>query len=396
MKSCVNLNLPVIKESILEKGSFLTGAMNNVQLYTALQPIFSLAHKRIVGYEALLRPRDRDLNWISPAELFSQNESPSEIVRLDRLCRYIHLHNFLNINDDMNWLFLNVSPQTIISGKLYGSFFGDLLERYNFPPHRVVIEVVEYPIDGNDLLSEVINYYKSLGCLIAIDDFGAGHSNFDRIWTLQPDIVKLDRSFLVKASTRKSVRSMLSGIVSLLHQSGALVLVEGVETQDQAMIAMESDADFVQGFFFGRPFVELKSHVKEETDFGKLFDVYKHFAFLEDQKIEKVFTKYKALFAGSVEGLKAGDSLISATKELLNAPKVVRCYQIGTDGIQIGHTLVKGVEIDLKKDTIKLMYSSIYSLKRPLFWFIFILSKHFYIKNQKERPHAEKKYQTLN
>ena len=52
------------------------------------------------------------------------------------------------------------------------------------------------------------------------------------------------------------------------------------------------------------------------------------------------------------------------------------------------NALIKGVETDLKNDTIKLMHSSIYSLKRPLFWFAFILSKHFYIKQPKERAYA--------
>ncbi|MBI9088922.1 MAG: EAL domain-containing protein [Desulfobacterium sp.] len=340
MKPSVNLNLPALGPWTREKGSYLTGVLNHLRLHTALQPIFSLAHKRVVGYEALLRARDRDLNWISPARLFLRNDSPRETIRLDRLCRYIHLHNFLNLKDEVSWLFLNVSPETIINGNRFGSFFKHLLEKYNFPAHRIVIEVVEYPIGDNALLLEVVDYYKRLGCLIAIDDFGAGHSNFDRIWTLRPDIVKLDRSFLVKASAQGSVRTMLSGIVSLLHQSGALVLIEGVETEDQAMIAIESEADFVQGFFFGRPFMDLTCPTPQEPDFARLFDAYKGFAGQEEERLDKLLAKYNTLFAHAVQRLKSGSSLVAATKSLLTDPKVIRCYQVRTDGVQMGPTLV--------------------------------------------------------
>ncbi|MCP4116981.1 MAG: EAL domain-containing protein [Desulfobacteraceae bacterium] len=339
----INLNLPALEPWTREKGNYLTGILDNARLHTALQPIFSLAHKRVVGYEALLRAQDKNLNRISPARLFQRNGSPQKTIRLDRLCRYIHLHNFRNLKDEMSWLFLNVSPETIINGKHYGSFFKHLLEKYDFPAHRIVIEVVEYPIGDNALLSEVIDFYKSLGCLIAIDDFGAGHSNFDRIWTLQPDIVKLDRSFLVKASARDSVRTMLSGIVTLLHQSGALVLIEGVETEDQAMMAIESEADFVQGFFFGRPFTDLTSrspHNPENPDFERLFDTYKGFAGQEEQRLERKLERYNTLFANAVDRLKKQSSLMEATQKLLNDPKVLRCYQVRTDGVQMGPTLV--------------------------------------------------------
>ncbi len=168
----------------------------------------------MVGHEALVRVKDKTNTPVSPAALFEKERSAADTIHLDRLCRYIHLHNYRILKDEINWLFLNVSPQTISSGKAYGSYFSDLLEAFDFPAHRIVIEVVEHPIEDNDLLMETIGYYKDLGCLIAIDDFGAGHSNFDRIWTLRPDIVKLDRSFMVRAGRNPDVRNILPGIVT--------------------------------------------------------------------------------------------------------------------------------------------------------------------------------------
>lgn len=334
------LNLSFIRDWAEPNGLFLTGRIDGLTLFTALQPIYSLAHKRVVGYEALVRVKDRQNSPLNPASLFDRDTPPADLIHLDRLCRYLHIHNFKILKDEINWLFLNVSPRTIISGKTYGAYFNELLEALDFPAHRVVIEVVEYPIGDNDLLMETIAYYKSLGCLIAIDDFGAGHSNFDRIWTLRPDIVKLDRSFLVKSSQDPAVRNLLPGIVTLLHQAGSLVLLEGIETRDQAMMAIESDADFVQGYYFGRPHTKLKSILPAFSDFPSLLTQYKKNSEQEEAHFKEGLQQYRSLFFFTIESLKSGEKLNSACESLLLEPEVLRCYRIGTDGIQIGNTLV--------------------------------------------------------
>jgi EAL domain-containing protein (putative c-di-GMP-specific phosphodiesterase class I) len=94
-------------------------------------------------------------------------------------------------------------------------------------------------------LKRFISHFRQLGCLIAIDDFGAGHSNFDRIWDLQPDIVKIDRRLIQDAGHSRRVERILTGIVSLLHEAGSLVVVEGVETEDEALVAIAANADMV-------------------------------------------------------------------------------------------------------------------------------------------------------
>ena len=252
-----------------------SASFQGLTLRTALQPIFSISHKRIVGYEALIRAFDNDNASVLPMHLFQLPASDPENVLLDRLCRYLHVQNFASLTDEVNWLFLNVSPRVVATGKQRDSFFGQLLQRTGFPPHRIVVEIVEQPTDDAELLRETVNYYKELGCLTAIDDFGAGHSNFERIWNLAPDIVKLDRQILTRATDDKRARQILNGIVSLLHQSGCLVLLEGVETREQAMIAIDGGVDFVQGFFFQRPGLELEEVIKTVSDFDSLLSDYK-------------------------------------------------------------------------------------------------------------------------
>ncbi|WP_319575049.1 EAL domain-containing protein [uncultured Desulfobacter sp.] len=345
MKQTLKLDLNYIRQWAEYRAPFMTGKFNTLNLMTALQPVYSLAHKRVVGHEALVRIQDEGGAPVSPAILFDHERSAAEVIHIDRLCRFIHIHNYRIIKTSINWLFLNVSPITISSGrKAYGSYFNELLKFHDFPPHRIVIEVVENPIGENGLLMETVAFFRELGCLIAIDDFGAGHSNFDRIWTLQPDIVKLDRSFLsflCRADRNPEIRQILSGIVTLLHQAGALVLMEGVETRDQAMIAIESDVDFVQGFFFGRPFTNLKKPPPEFDGFNPLLADFKSKSHCSETKFRQGIRTYRIIFERAVSILKAGGcSMDTACRELLSTLEVVRCYLIDTEGIQIGQTLV--------------------------------------------------------
>lgn len=316
-----------------------TASFQGLTLRTALQPIFSISHKRIVGYEALIRAFDTDNASVLPIHLFQLPSSDPENVLLDRLCRYLHIQNFAGLKDDINWLFLNVSPRVVATGTRHDSFFGQLLNRIGFPPHRIVVEIVEQPTDDAEQLRDTVNYYKQLGCLTAIDDFGAGHSNFERIWNLAPDIVKLDRQILTRATDDKRARQILNGIVSLLHQSGCLVLLEGVETRDQAMIAIDGGVDFVQGFFFKRPGLELDEVIRSATDFDALLTDYKRNSQDALDPTHEIGRFFEKRFATAADALRRGQSFDDACQPLTAHHTVSRCYLIDERGVQIADTL---------------------------------------------------------
>ncbi|MDC0661669.1 EAL domain-containing protein [Marinobacter sp. SS21] len=307
-------------------------------LKTALQPIYSISHQRVVGYEALVRAYDTDQARVLPIHLFQLPRDAAENLLLDRLCRYLHLQNFAAFSDPINWLFLNVSPQVVANGRRCDSFFGQLLERTGLAPHRVVIEIVEQPTDDAGQLQEAVNYYQALGCLTAIDDFGAGHSNFERIWNLSPDIVKLDRSLLTRATRDRKARHILNGMVALLHQSGCLVLLEGVETRDQAMIAIDAGVDFVQGFFFCHPTTDLSTLRKQAPDISALLAEYKNGKRLDQDPIAGIIPQFSGHFLTAIKGLNEGMQLEQACQALLDHPAASRCYLMDINGIQIDRT----------------------------------------------------------
>jgi EAL domain-containing protein (putative c-di-GMP-specific phosphodiesterase class I) len=87
-----------------------------------------------------------------------------------------------------------------------------------------------------------------------VDDFGVGFSNIVRLQQLRPDIIKIDRSMLVRAAQGLDRDAeVLAWAVSIGRTLGALVVVEGVETDAEADIVRRVGADLAQGYLFGRP-----------------------------------------------------------------------------------------------------------------------------------------------
>lgn len=318
----------------------VVGSFKHLQIGSAFQPIFSLAHRRPVGYEALLRASDGESSPVSPLDVFEMAEKESETVFLDRLCRNVHLRNFLSMSDDTGWLFLNINPEVTVRGKNYGAFFVDLLERNQMPPHRVVVEILENSIADESLLADAVSYYRSLGCLIAIDDFGAGHSNFDRIWRISPEIVKLDRMMISQAVSNRTVRRVLPNLVSLIHESGSLALMEGIETETEALISMESGIDFVQGYYFGRPEAALNESCATLGSLQELCDTFKVFSESEAQKYHRVLAPYVESFRYSASLIESGAAPNSACAKFLGMTRVERCYVLDGQGGQCGESLV--------------------------------------------------------
>lgn len=340
---CPQYTPDLLLKELKEIDGFVCADFKNLRLTSHFQPIVSLAHYRSVGYEALVRCRDLKTNEpVSPFELFSQIKDINDTVYLDRLLRAIHLANFKKQNlDQISWLFLNLNPLVAVEGAKYGSFFKVLLEKLEVPAHRIVIEILEDRLTSEDLLERAVNYYRELGCLIAIDDFGAGSSNFDRIWRLQPNIVKLDRSIIVQASHNPRARRIMPGMVSLLHQTGSLVLIEGVETEQEALIAMDSDVDFIQGYYFARPQAQLQTITKASQHLTMLWNHFRDHYESDDETRRKDLQHYSEQLQITCNNIIKGFTFEDSVSELLELPFVTRCFLLDDDGHQIGSNVSK-------------------------------------------------------
>jgi len=127
-----------------------------ITLRSVFQPVVSVTHQRVVGYEALLRAFDPVGHPISPAVLFSGTRSTADARALDRLARCLHVANFMAQGIDTGWLFLNTRPQVFETGWPQRPFIDELSEHFGLPQERIVIEVLEQPADDESAVASML------------------------------------------------------------------------------------------------------------------------------------------------------------------------------------------------------------------------------------------------
>jgi len=329
------------KSYIVASGAY-QAEVNGIELHSNFQPIYSLSHRKPIGYEGLLRGLDAERQSISRSEIFSALRSKEEIIDLDRLGCYLHVNNYVRQTDEFNWLFLNVHPAVLMSGKESGSYVEALLSENEIKPNNIVIEILEAPSEDKDKFFDAINYYRDLGFLIAIDDFGKGSSNFDRVLEIKPDIVKFDKSIIKNIKHDDMANRMLPKLVSLIHECGSLVLLEGIEEEEQALRAVDSGADFVQGYYLSKPNRNLLTDVTSDAvgesgiDLSHLCSAYQSRVTQREDNAEKKLGAYIFAFNGVSDAIKAGEPLESVLQPLLQLSGVERCYMLDRKGYQQG------------------------------------------------------------
>ncbi|MEN6622505.1 MAG: EAL domain-containing protein [Smithella sp.] len=244
-----SLSLAVLKDILL-----------NEKITAHFQPILSARNHSVIGFEGLVRSQLPNGDLIQPIALFNCARKYGLTMDLDRLCREKILADFSQIYhfNERSMLFLNLEI-SFLSSEIVGS--GYLLNQViknNISPANVIIEIVESKTDDTDALIRFVNNYRNCGLSIALDDMGTGHSNFERISLLQPNIIKIDRSIISDIDTNYFKQEIFRSLTNLSRNIGSLTLAEGIETKEEALKCIEYGVDLLQGYYFSRP-KEIKS-----------------------------------------------------------------------------------------------------------------------------------------
>ncbi len=266
--------LNFIQSMLTEEAGKVSGWFQDLQLKSAFQPAFSLPQKHAVAFEASLRAIAPSGSPVSPETLFGPVENYAETAMLGMLSTTIHVRNFFSRRPSQGVLFLNLHPEVLLDYRNSAAFLAALFSHYEITPKRVMIDVPGSVLEHHGL-DDAIASYRDLGCLISVNDFSGDSANMDSIWNASPSIVKMGRSVAMQAMKDDRTRQSLSRAVSLLHEKGTLVLMEGLESEEQALLAIDADADFASGYFFG-PHVDSVSEFSQPHELlNRLWASYK-------------------------------------------------------------------------------------------------------------------------
>jgi EAL domain-containing protein (putative c-di-GMP-specific phosphodiesterase class I) len=120
-------------------------------------------------------------------------------------------------------------------------------------PGSLMLELTETVLLQAERETDVLSLLSQTGILLAIDDFGVGHSNLSYLRRFATDFIKVDRSFIEHVTTREQDRQLVRSMVGLGKNLGKYLIAEGVETQEQVDYLISIGCDQAQGYFFSRP-----------------------------------------------------------------------------------------------------------------------------------------------
>jgi diguanylate cyclase (GGDEF)-like protein/PAS domain S-box-containing protein len=228
------------------------GALGTGQFVPFFQPLVEIRTGRLVGFEALARWKHPKLGLLSPDRFIFVAEKHGWIAELTQEILRKAVMALSSIDDTLTLSF-NISPVQLCDPHLPG-LLREAAEGVGFRLERLVIEVTESALLG-DIKSAlyVAQELKAMGCMLSLDDCGTGYSSLLHLQALPFDELKVDRSFVSSMTEERQSRKIAAAIAGLARSLGLRTVAEGVETQEQAEMALALGCDLGQGWLYGKP-----------------------------------------------------------------------------------------------------------------------------------------------
>lgn len=209
----------------------------------ALQPIVDACDGSPFAYEALVRCRVETLK--SPQVLFALAEKQQACGPLGRMIREAAFDAAGDVP-----LFVNIHPAELVSHWLVQPD-----DPIGFHSRQVYLEITETAaFQYFDLcMSSLREVCQRTGAKLVVDDFGAGHSNLQRLLELEPNVVKLDMQLIRNVHNDRKKRIAVRHVVALCADLGAKTVAEGIETLDELLCVRDLGVDWLQGYLLAKP-----------------------------------------------------------------------------------------------------------------------------------------------
>ena len=222
------------------------------------QPIVSLRDGSVFGYEALSRISQEDL-YMPSDDLFTLAGFMEKTWQLEQICRSEILKCVKQYEKIFknHKLFLNISPQVLLSDYFESGFDAHYLSRYHINTSQIVFEITEKESVGDiNLLNERINNYKDKGFEVAIDDLGSCYSGLSLVCEIAPKYMKLDRTLIRQVASNHSRTLLIKNLVDYANSMNIKIIAEGIETKEDLDALIKLGIHYGQGYFISMPMAE--------------------------------------------------------------------------------------------------------------------------------------------
>ncbi len=156
---------------------------------------------------------------------------------------------------------INLSMRQLLDPTLKERILG-VLDAHGVEHSRLKLEITERDIaENSNMVRRAMEDMGQQSLEFFMDDFGTGYSNFSAAMDLPFSVVKFDRSLIVDMESNQKSRLTATTLIPFFHKLGKVVLAKGIETEEQAKLALEIGADRIQGFYYARPMPKTKLRV---------------------------------------------------------------------------------------------------------------------------------------
>lgn len=255
-RNCIRFFAPEMDSELLERielERMIREAVMNDGFQLHYQPLYEMADRRLIGFEALVRMTKEDGTLIPPLTFIPVAEDMRLIGKIGTWVLREACRTAMTWPDHLT-VAVNLSPAQFDAGSV-STMVAAALKETGLAAHRLELEITETLLLGDtEAIMTELRMLKATGVSIVMDDFGTGYSSLSYLWRFPFDKIKIDRSFMQGFDgSGRDAETVVKTIIALGRELKMRVTVEGVETAKQAAFLDDAAGDQAQGFYFGRP-----------------------------------------------------------------------------------------------------------------------------------------------
>jgi len=245
---------PIFREQ--EVAQALARAQENHSFKVYYQPIWDSTTGMIHSAEALIRLFDEDMGFVPPDEFIRVAEQNGTIIEIgefvfEEVCRFMSQNHLQDLG--VEFVEVNLSTVQCMADNLPATF-QRIMDKYGVSASSLNLEITESAaVENHHRLKKTMDELRAMGFTFSMDDYGTGYSNIQNIFSMDFDIIKIDKSILWDADKGVMGDVILASTIKMIKDMDRRIVTEGVETLEQRDKLVELGCDYCQGYYYSKP-----------------------------------------------------------------------------------------------------------------------------------------------
>lgn len=245
--------------------SEMNHALENGEFQVYLQPKVNMQTGKIIGSEALVRWLHPGKGLISPAAFVPVFEKNGFIIEIDKYmirntCAIIR--HWIDSGIPVYPVSVNLSRLNLYNKRIIQDI-REYVEEYQIPREYISFEITESAFSGdNSYIKILAEKLQKEHFKVLMDDFGSGYSSLNTLKEIPVDVLKIDLKFLPAGENDEKANLIIKHVVEMAVDLDLMIIVEGVEREEQVELLTKIGCKIAQGFYYYRPISVLEYEAK--------------------------------------------------------------------------------------------------------------------------------------